>query len=267
MKKIIISALVASTLAMAGGDIAPIEEEVALVEPIIVEEIPAANAWSFEFEPYMLIASMSGDSTIGRSPTVEIDMNFGDILEKLDIGAMAHFEVHHENGWGLWLDYGFMDLSSDITGPVGGVTDMRMRQGTLEAFAMYRQPLANGNIDYLAGIRWWDNDIDVSHNLLPVEIEVEEDWVDPVVGARWSTTINDVWKFMIVGTVGGFGIGSDLTASGAIGVKYVISDLLDLDLQYKALWADYESGTKGQKGYFAYDVTTYGPIVGLNFKF
>ncbi len=253
------SALLSSTL-FAGGDIAPIE-------PIIVEEIPVANAWSFEFEPYMLIASMSGDTIIGRSPTVEIDMDFGDILEKLDIGAMAHFEALHQSGWGIWLDYGFMDLSSDITGPVGGVTNMRMRQGTLEAFAMYRQPLGSGNIDYLAGIRWWDNDLDVSHNLLPIDVEVEEDWVDPVVGARWSTAINDDWKFMVLGTVGGFGVGSDLTASGAIGVKYVINDLLDLDLQYKALWADYESGTKGQQGYFAYDVTTYGPIIGLNFKF
>jgi len=49
-------------------------------------------------------------------------------------------------------------------------------------------------------------------------------------------------------------------------VKYIISDLLDLNIQYKVLWADYESGTEGQKGYFAYDVTTYGPIIGLNFK-
>ena len=253
------SALLSSTL-FAGGDIAP-------VEPIIAEEIPVANTWSFEFEPYMLIASMSGDAKIGRSPVVEIDMNFGDILEKLDIGAMAHFEALHQSGWGIWLDYGFMDLSSDIKGPVGGVTNMRMRQGTLEAFAMYRQPLGSGNIDYLAGIRWWDNDIDVSHNLLPIDVEVEEDWVDPVVGARWSTSINDDWKFMVLGTVGGFGVGSDLTASGAVDLKYVINDLLDLDLQYKALWADYASGTKGQKGYFAYDVTSYGPIIGLNFKF
>ncbi len=252
------SALLSPTL-FAGGDIAP-------VEPVVEAPVVKTKAWSYEFEPYLLIASMSGDSKIGRSPTTEIDMDFGDILENLKIGAMGHFEAKHQNGWGIWLDYGFMDLASDITGPVGGVTDMSMRQGTFEAFAMYTQSLGDGNIDYLAGIRWWDNDIGVSHNLLPLNVEVEEDWVDPVVGARWTTAINDDWNFMMAGTVGGFGIGSDLSVSGAIGVKYVISDLLDLDLQYKALWADYESGTKGQAGYFAYDVTTYGPIIGLNFK-
>ena len=254
------SALLSSTL-FAGGGIVPVESA---VEEIAVE----TSAWSFEFEPYMLIASMSGDVHIGRVPNATpIDVDFGKILENLDMAAMAHFEAHNSNGWGLWLDYGFMDLSSDITGPVGGVTNASVRQGTLEAFGMYRQTLSNGYIDYLAGIRWWDNDFDISHNTLPVDIEIEEDWVDLVVGARWTTAINESWKFSVLGTIGGLGLESDLTASAAIGVKYVINDLLDLDLQYKALWADYETGTKGQKGYFAYDVTTYGPIIGLNFKF
>ena len=255
------SALLSSTL-FAGGDIAP-------AEPAIEEVVPqvTTSPWSFELEPYMLISSMAGTAKIGRTPALEIDMDFGDILEQLDMGAMAHFEAHHESGWGLWLDYGFMDLSSDLTGPVGGVTEVGIRQGMLEAFGMYRQDLASGYIDYLAGIRWWDNDIDVSHSALPIAANVEEDWVDLVVGARWTTLINEDWKFQMHGTIGGLGLESDLTASGAIGVKYVINDLLDFDLQYKAVWADYESGSKGEKGYFAYDTTTYGPIIGLNFKF
>ena len=253
------STLITSAL-FAGGDISP-------VEPTMGENAHhvTASPWSFELEPYLLISSMSGTTKLGRSPTLEIDMNFGDILEKLDMGAMVHFEAHHANAWGLWLDYGFMDLSSDLTGPIGGVTDAGIRQGVLEAFGMYRQEISSGYIDYLGGIRWWDNDIDVSHSILPLAVNVEEDWVDLVVGARWTTPINESWNFSVTGTVGG--IGSDLSLSGAVGVKYVISDLLELDLQYKALWADYESGTRGQQGYFAYDVTTYGPIVGLNFKF
>ena len=234
--------------------------------PNYLEDIPEPNnAWSYELEPYMLIASMSGTSKVVRGPTLEIDVNFGTILENLDIGAMIHFEAHNQNGWGLWLDYGFMDLSSDITAPVDGVINARVRQGTLEAFAMYRQPVSNGTLDYLVGIRWWDNDFDIGHSALPIDIEVEEDWVDLVAGARWTTDISKSWKFSVNGTVAG--LGSDLSLSGAVGVKYVINDLLDFDLQYKAIWVDYESGTKGQAGYFAYDVTAYGPTVGLNFKF
>jgi len=262
VKIISISSILSASLLFAGGNISPIEPELEMT----VSETQASE-WSYEFEPYMLIASMSGNSKVGRTPTLEIDMNFGTILENLDMAAMVHFEAHNKNGWGIWLDYGFMDLSSDITGPVGGVTNARVRQGMFEAFGMYRQPLANGTIDYLAGIRWWDNDFDIDHQAIPGAINIEEDWIDPVVGARWTTALNENWNFSMYGTIGGFGVASDLTASGSVGVKYVINDLLDLDLQYKALWADYASGTKGQQGYFAYDTTTYGPIIGLNFKF
>jgi len=60
----------------AGGDIVPVEPS--------VEEIPVAtSAWSYELEPYMLIASMTGHSKVGRAPTLEIDVDFGTILENL----------------------------------------------------------------------------------------------------------------------------------------------------------------------------------------
>ena len=42
---------------------------------------------------------------------------------------------------------------------------------------------------------------------------------------------------------------------------------MDPDLTYKADWVDYESGIKGQAGNFEYNTVTYGPIIGLNFKF
>ncbi|WP_309496814.1 hypothetical protein [Sulfurovum sp.] len=251
-----------SSLLIAGGDIAP-----APVEPIIQTAQEEVSAWSYELEPYLFVSSMTGPAKIGRTPTLEIDMDFGSILENLDMGAMVHFEAHNTNGWGYWLDYGFMDLSSDITGPVGGVTNARVRQGILEAFALYRQPLANGHFDYLAGIRWWDNDFDVKHNTLPVDVKIDESWVDPVIGGRWTTNINESWIFSLHGSIGGFGVSSELTASGAVALRYVINDLVDLDLQYKALWADYESGTRGTQDYFSYDVTTHGPVVGVIFKF
>lgn len=253
--------LLSSSFLIAGGDIAPIEPAVQ------TPTIPTQNGWTYELEPYLLIASMTGSSKIGRAPTLEVDVDFGTILENLDMGAMVHFEAHGSNGWGYWIDYGFMDLSSDISGPVGGVIDARVRQGILEAFVLYRQALDNGHFDYLAGIRWWDNDFDIKHNALPIDVKIDENWIDPVIGGRWSAPLNESWLFSLHGTIGGFGVSSELSASGSVGFKYEINEMMDLDLQYKTLWADYESGTRGQKGYFAYDVTTYGPIVGLNFKF
>ena len=62
----------------------------------------------------------------------------------------------------MTLDYGFMELSAEISGPLGGVLDAKVRQGVLEALLVRHVSSGNGHIDYLAGIRWWDNDIDVT---------------------------------------------------------------------------------------------------------
>jgi len=246
-------------------------KEAIVISTILSSILCAGNSteksWSYQIEPYMLIASMNGTAKIGHTPTMEIDVDFGTILDHLDMGAMVHFEAHHQSGWGLWLDYGFMDLSSDINGNRGGLLSTSIRQGILEAYATYKQPLEVGYIEYFSGIRWWDNDLDIEHSAITKSINLKDDWIDPVVGLKWSTTIYEDWKFNIESSIGGFGVGSDLSVGGIVGVSYVINDLLDINLKYKTLWADYEKGTKGRKGYFQYDVTTSGAIIGVNFKF
>ncbi len=76
-----------------------------------------AQDWSSEFEVYELASSIEGDAGIGRATGVTVDVDMSDILEVLDIGATAHFEAHNSNGWGVALDYGFMELKADIRRP------------------------------------------------------------------------------------------------------------------------------------------------------
>ncbi len=230
-----------------------------------------ADDWSFEFEPYILATTIEGDAGIGRVTGAEVNVDLSDILEVLDMAFMGHFEAHHSNGWGMALDYGFMDLSADISGPRGGILNAKVRQGVLEALLVRRVSSGNGHIDYLAGIRWWDNDIDVTVDpgVLPgtVSSSVDEDWVDLVIGARWTNPLNDKWRFNLRGDIGGLGLESDFTSALAVGFHYQMTQSMDLDLQYKATWVDFESGTPGQPGFFKYDTLTHGPLVGVIFNF
>ena len=41
----------------------------------------------------------------------------------------------------------------------------------------------------------------------------------------------------------------------------------DLEFGYKAVDVDYESGDAADDGYFAYDATMHGPLLGLVIKF
>ena len=113
----------------------------------------AANAegWSYQFEPYVLASSIEGDTSIGRATGVDVDVDMSDILEVLEMAFMGHFEAHHSNGWGVALDYGFMDLSADISGPRGGVVDAKVRQGLFEALLVRRKQSGSVQLDIFAG--------------------------------------------------------------------------------------------------------------------
>lgn len=230
-----------------------------------------ADEWTFSIEPYLLAANIEGEAGIGRVTGAPVDVDFSTILEKLEIGAMIHFEAHSGNGWGFALDYAFMDLSDDIFGERGGILDARVRQGTFEALLIRQSRNQKIGLEYFAGFRWWDNDVDilVDPAILPGDItrKVDASWIDLVVGARWTHALNERWQLQIKGDIGGFGIESDFTSSFMVSGIYRFSDRYALDLQYKLLWVDYEDGNPAQPGYFSYDTVTHGPVVGFRIDF
>lgn len=236
---------------------------------LCLSPVSMADDWDFYVEPYLLAASIEGNADIGRVTGAEIDVDFGTILDNLDIGAMIHFEGRNTSGWGFALDYGFMDLSDEVLGSRGGVIDARVRQGIFEA--LLTRSAGNSSVDYFAGFRWWDNDIDtrIDPAILPgtAITRVDASWIDLVVGARISHDLNERWTLTARADVGGFGVESDFTSQLSVGAFYEFNARYSLDLQYKALWVDYEEGRSGQPGYFAYDTVTHGPIVGLAIHF
>jgi hypothetical protein len=132
-------------------------------------------------------------------------------------------------------------------------------------------PLWKGDLDYAVGFRWWNNDFDVTLDpaVLPGSptVKVSEDWVDLVVGARWTIPLSEKWSLMVRGDIGGLGLQADFTAFLFADVKYTMTEHWLLDIGYTATWVDYKTGTPGQQGYFAYNTVTYGPLLGIIYKF
>jgi len=258
MKKIVLSTALFSSLLFAGGDIAPVVEEP------VVEEV---SSWNFELSPYLAMSSISGNSAVVTGAANTLDLEFNNIVDALEFGAAAHFEGHHSNGWGFWIDYNYVSLGGTDTIPLGGayiLKEVDIKQSVFEGYGMYRQNLENGNIDYMAGIRRWKLKMDATLNTPNIN-NTNNDWTDFVVGARWTTNLSENWKFHVRGDIGAGG--ADFTATAAAGVRYSINEWLDFDFQYKALWVDYTTGTPNTLDYFKYDTLTQGPIIGLNFKF
>jgi len=258
MHKTVLSTALFSSLLFAGGDIAPVEAPV-------VEEI---SNWDFELSPYAAMSSISGDSAV-ISPTAltSVDLPFDDILDALEFGTAVHFEALHSSGWGFWIDYNYASLGGTGSIPIpdiGVLKEIDVKQAVFEGYGMYRQTLENGTFDYMAGIRRWNLKLNATLDAPDIH-DTNNHWLDFVVGARWTTNLSENWRFYVRGDIGAGD--SDFTATTAAGVRYVINEWLDFDLQYKALWVDYETGTPDTIDYFSYDTLTQGPIIGLNFKF
>jgi hypothetical protein len=232
-----------------------------------------ANDWSFQVEPYLMATKIQGDASIGRVIGTPVDVDFSTILDNLDMAAMVHFEAHHKTGWGVVIDYGFMDLSNKVTNSRDGIVNVALRQGVLESLGLYRINYGRNTVDYFTGVRWWDNDISLAFdaNITPdrsTNLEVQEDWLDIVAGVRLLSTINNHWDFIARADIGGFGLSADFTSTVEAGVTYKISKLMTLDMKYKATWVDFENNDPtGAVGYFQYDTITHGPILGLSFNF
>lgn len=230
-----------------------------------------AQEWSHSIEPYVLAASLDGSAGAGRVTGLPVEVGFDDILENLEMAGMLHYEAHHRSGWGLALDYGFMDLGSELTTARGGIVEASVHQGLLEAIAIHRTEQSWGTLDLTVGLRWWDIDVDVTIDpaILPGDIEsnLDQGWMDIVVGARALKPISEDWTLQFRFDLGGLGLESDFTSSVAAGAQYQMSDNWVLDLQYKGTWVDFEDGEQGASGYFSFDTLTHGPLVGLSYQF
>ena len=75
------------------------------------------------------------------------------------------------------------------------------------------------------------------------------------------------WSVTLRGDLGGFGLGdsSDLSAQGVLVARWNFKPAWNLAVDYRALYQDYESVSGRNK--FAYDATTHGPLLGLEYRF
>lgn len=229
-----------------------------------------AEDWAFVVAPYLLVPSITGDASLGRIDGADVDVSGSDILKALELGAMVQLEARHTTGYGAMLNYAFMKLGQDLSGPLGYTDiDTDLFQGMLEGFATYRVEYAGGSIDLYGGMRWWDIKLDLDANtpIGSASYSRDEGWVDPVIGARWAPQLRESWRLLLQGDVGGFGAASDFSWCAQAGILWDATPSTSMALLYKALGVDYQTGERGTNSFFEYDTITQGPLLGLVFRF
>ena len=243
------------------------------------KEEPGKSRWEFAIAPYLWMSSMSGDITTKGIPTY-INVPFSDILQDLNFGGQVHMEAWKER-WGLFVDVTYIDLSASgqgtlpQKGPASG--DIGVQEWLVEFGGLYRigtWPLGTGKktalaLEGLVGGRYWNVftslDLSIPQAGVFAGVSGRKEWVDPFLGARMRLDLNDKFILSLRGDVGGFDVGSKFTYNAIGLVGYNLSRVVSLWLGYRVLGVNYESGSGFNK--FQFDVTMYGPITGIAFRF
>ena len=214
--------------------------------------------WEFSVSPYLLVPSMKGTSGIGDLQ-VDVDASPGDIFSHLQFGAMLLMEANNGT-WGVAVDGIYMNLTQDgasdrISAEAG------MKQGALELTGFRR---VTGWAEVLVGGRL--NRLSAELQTLGLQARsksADQNWFDPIVGARLQVPNSGKWMLTLRGDIGGFGVGSDLAWQVIPKVGYRFSKLFELNAAYRVISMDYNEGDPA----FLYDMRIFGPEIGLAFHF
>ena len=226
--------------------------------------------WHVDWIPvYLWFTGLHGN--VGANGTVvPVNVSFSQAIQQLNIGLLTNLDVRRKR-IGVDTDLIFMSLSSDQkTTPVGPAPKYVGFQANSKELIvdpeLYLRLIDNGkgSIDAIGGGRFWD--LNNSLNLYPpngstVTAGQTQQWVDPVLGARFRLNANKGIFFNLKGDAGGFGVGSQLTYQIYAGMGKEFKQRYSVLLGYRYLYVDYTSGG------FVYDVHMNGLLTGFNIHF
>lgn len=220
--------------------------------------------WNFELAPlYLWAISIDGDIGI-RGRTASADITFEDVWDNLNAVFTLRFSSLYNNKFGVLVDYNYLDLGNEkLTDTVNAEASFKSQ--ILNLAGIYRMHSSGKHTwDGVAGIRYTDLDATIDLNNLGARVSGDQDWVDPIVGARYAFSFNDRWSLRLYGDIGGFGVSSDLTWQALGLVDFQPWKNVAIVAGYRAIYTDYETGSAEDR--FTYDATVHGPVVGIDFR-
>lgn len=256
---------------------------------VITASLPSARGsetvsggWQFGVTPYIWLAGLDGEVGL-RGFTVRIDASFIDILESSDslIGFQGHFEARYGR-WGGFIDGTYLKLGADDIAEGPTTVDVKNELALVEFAALYRlgeRPLGRGignsmaergpqlAIDLYAGGRVTALEVELEFARIPSRDRSQE-WVDPILGGRFTVDLYRNFQLLISGDIGGFGVGSHFAGSamGLIGYRFQMLGLgATAHAGYRALSQNFED--RSGEDVFRWEVLMHGPILGLSIRF
>jgi len=241
------------------------------------EKTDKQSGWDFHVAPYLWAVSMNGDATV-KGQEADVDVSFSDIWDELNYAFMMEYEAR-KGRWGLWGNTIYANLgksNADVDGFEIEPTVNALWQGIGGFYRLGTWGLADApgkrtpsvTVDTYFGARYTYIDLRLDIKGLD-NVDGDSHWVEPLVGIRTRWDLSEHWTINLTGDIGGVASGSDFAWNtlGLIGYRFSLLGYKNAQAVagYRALSQDYTDGSGNNK--FEWDVTLYGPILGMVVRF
>jgi hypothetical protein len=227
---------------------------------------PQVSGWTFQATLYGWATALNGDVGARYRQPIGVNVGFDQILDNLKGAFMGAFMAKNDT-WMVLADVVYSDLGKKRETRYGGQLDFSQTQTIATGYVGYRLPVGIPDLDLrvIAGARAQNLDVDITHfGVLPVfdrTASGSKTWVDPVVGLSMQYNFNKKWFLNVLGDVGGFSVGSQLTTQGFAAIGYRWTETISTSIGYRALYTDYK------KNGFTYETTLHGVFAGIGVHF
>lgn len=228
----------------------------------------AAEDWHTNLTVYSLVPWVDLGVATDAGATTDASADPSDIIEALDFTFMVAGETYRDRISLLYdLMYTKLGSSGTLSGPLSSNVDANMKM-LIGTFAVGYEVQRNDTsmVQVFGGARYvkFENSVNaVGGGPIGVVagIDRDEDYLEPMVGIRGRTRLNDRTTLGGFFNVGGFGVGSDLTWDAYVGVDYALAPNRSLNMGFRYLSIEYDGGDA------TINMDQYGPVIGMTFKF
>jgi hypothetical protein len=218
----------------------------------------------FSIAPYLWMSSLSGTTGVGPLAT-NIDLSFGDIVKKLNFGAMAT-GAYRRDPWVAYVDGIYVSLSDAAAVAFRGDTGrffLTQRETIIQPMGGYTLHAGSVAIDVLGGFRYWklstSLDVERSRRSTNTVRSAAPDWFDALAGVAAHWRASELLHFTVGGDGGGGGSQGTWQAYGSLG--YDAWQKVSLNAAYRTLSVSYEHNN------LLFDTDTRGFVIGVTVHF
>jgi hypothetical protein len=230
------------------------------------------DSWQFEVAPYIWALNMNGRVQTGPIK-MHINEPFTDILSQFNYGGMIWVDARKEK-FDIFFNGLYSVLSNSVKdGPVTIDSHNIFALYTFGvAYELFKKDFSHVDPNYVTiepyfGARYTRNDVTLKVARLNLTVSNNQNWTDPIIGARLNYVFNRHWRAIVAGDVGGTNTSShnSYNINAVVGYTPLSFPCARVYAGYRWLYQHYITGSGLKR--FDWDMKIYGPMVGVGLVF